>query len=351
MADDIDDELQFHLDTKIRDLMDQGLSREAAAARAERELGDRAAIGRSCRTIARHSGRNQQRRRYWMGWREDWRYAVRGLARTPQSSVPAIVIFALGVGLATTVFAVLHGIVLNPLPYPRGAELHQVFGVNLEKGDDRSPLSAADFFSLRAALAPAVRIGGYMNWPISLTGVPEPERLDGALVSADLFPTLGVAPIEGRWFQIDDEQPGHDVAIISARLAARLGLTGQAAGATIRFGTQPTTVVGVMPGTFAFPEATTDAWIPLALRPADRDNRESRWLHTIARVDRRALAAVDARLQTVMATLAADFPQSNAGWHARLVPLHSMVVAQARPTLIVLSLAIACVLLVMVARA
>jgi len=71
-------------------------------------------------------------------------------------------------------------------------------------------------------------------------------------------------------------------------------------------------------------------------------------LHTIARIDRRGLAAADARIQGAMAALAADFPKSNADWGARIVPLHSVVVSQARPTLIVLSLAIACVLLVMI---
>jgi len=100
-----------------------------------------------------------------------------------------------------------------------------------------------------------------------------------------------------------------------------------------------------MPGTFAFPGASMDVWVPLALRPADRDSHESRWLQTIARIDRRSLAAANARIQAAMTTLGADLPKSNADWRARSVPLHGVVVAQARPTLIVLSLAIACVLL------
>lgn len=347
--DNIDDELQFHLDEKIRDLMSQGLSREAATARAERELGDRSAIRQSVRTIVDTSGRQRERQRYWMGWREDVRYAVRGLIRSPQFSIPSIAIFALGVGLATAVFAVLHGIVLNPLPYPLGAELHQLYATNLKTTDDRSAMSPGDFFALRTALAGDVRIGGYMNWPVSLTGVAEPERLNGALATADLFTTLQVEPIEGRTFLIDEEQLERgDVAIISARLAARLGLSGRAPGSTIQLNGRPITVVGVMPGTFAFPEAATDVWIPLALRPADRDSHESRWLQTIARITPREAAAADARIQVTMAGLAAAFPQSNADWRARLVPLHRVVVAQARPTLIVLSLAIACVLLVMI---
>jgi putative ABC transport system permease protein len=345
---EIDEELRFHLESRVRDLMEAGLSRGEAAERAEREFGDRAAILSSCDRISRTAIRDHGRRRYWIGWQQDLRYASRSLARSPGFAVAALATLALGIGLTTAVFAVLHGIILNPLPYPASESLHRIYSVNPAKSEDRSPMSAADFYALRDGLAPEVRIGGYMNWPVSLTGVAEPERLDGALASADLFTTLGVAPIEGRTFVAAEEEPGRDVAVISARLAARLGLTGHAAGASMQLGTQPVTVVGVMPHGFEFPQATTDVWIPLALRPADRDNHESRWLHTIARIERPAAARVEDRLQAVMARLATDFPKSNAGWSARAVPLRQVVVGDSRPTLTVLSLAILCVMLVTV---
>ena len=107
--DNIDDELQFHIDEKTRDLMSQGWSREAATARAERELGDRSAIQQSVRTIVASSGRERERQRYWMGWREDLRYAIRGLIRNPQFSIPAIVLFA----LAGIIHFVLGWLLLN----------------------------------------------------------------------------------------------------------------------------------------------------------------------------------------------------------------------------------------------
>ena len=343
--DNIDDELQFHLDEKARELMSQGLSRDAATARAERELGDRSAIQRSVRSIVTASGRDRGRRRYWMGWRDDLRYAMRGLIRNPQFSIPAIAIFALGVGLATAVFAVLHGIVLSPLPYPRGAELHRLYATNVKTSDDRSAMSPGDFF----------REGGpsrqrshrrYLNGRVAHRrgGTGAPRR---ALRTADCSETAGGTNL-GRPFDRRGTGRARRRGNHQRAPAARLGLNGNGPGSTIQLGGKPVTVVGVMPGTFAFPEASTDVWLPLALRPADRDSHESRWLHTIARIDRRGLAAADARIQGAMTTLAADFPKSNADWRARIVPLHSVVVAQARPTLIVLSLAIACVLLVMI---
>lgn len=342
----IDDELQFHVESRIRDLMSDGLSHEAATEQAEREFGDRRSIGRECLHIRREAEERRTRRDYWAGWRNDLRYGARAVVRTPLFSIAAITILAIGIGLSSTAFAVVHGVFLNPLPYPDSRELHRVFAVHAAKGED-SPMSAGDFFALREALAPDISVGAYMNWPVSLTGVPDPERLTGALASADLFSTLGVYAIEGRTFVPEDEDPSRNVAIISTRLAARLGLTGRAAGATVEFGRQPTVIVGVMPASFQFPQTATDVWIPLALRPADRDNHSSRYLHTVARIGEQHHGLARDRLTTVMSRLAAEFPSSNDGWTARAVPLHGVVIGNAGTTLALLGLAIGCVLLVM----
>ncbi len=345
---DIDDELGFHVESRIRDLVAEGHSPEAAAAQAAREFGDRASFAHQCDDIRQANAHRREQREYWTNWRNDLRYAARAIVRAPLVSLAAISILTVGIGLTSTVFAVTHGIFLNPLPYPDSHQLQRLYAVNTGKNTLDSPMSAGDFFALREALAPDVRIGGYMAWPVSITSVPDPERLNGALASADLFTTLGINAAEGRTFLPEDEDPARHVAIISARLAARLNLTGRAAGATIELGRQPTTVVGVMPASFQYPDATTDVWIPLALRPADRDNHGSRWLHTIARVTDPDGGAARARLDAAMARLAADYPASNAGWTTRLVPLKEVIVGPSGSTLAFLGAAMACVLLVMI---
>lgn len=345
---DIDDELTFHVESKIRDLIAEGMSPEAAAAQAAREFGNRAVVARECAGIRDTSAQRREQRAYWNGWGHDLRHGLRTIVRAPLFSLAAITILAVGIGLTSAVFAVTHGIFLNPLPYPDSSELHRLYGVQTEKNTTTSAMSPGDFFALREALGPDMQIGGYMSWPVSITSVPDPERLTGALASADLFTTLGVHAVEGRTFLFADEDPARNVAIISTRLAARLGLSGRAAGATIEFGRTPTTIVGVMPASFQFPDAATDVWIPLALRPADRDSHASRWLHTIARVDRGREAAARHRLEAAMARLASDFPASNAGWTARLVPLKDVVVGPAGSTLAFLGAAMLCLLLVMI---
>ena len=346
--DDIDEELRFHLESRVRDLVAEGLSIETAQAQAEREFGNRAGFRDQCAGIRQAAAHRRERRGYWNGWRHDLRYAARGIVSSPMFSVAAISIITIGIGLASAVFAVIHGVFLNPLPYPDSRDLYRVYATNIAKNATESPMSAGDFFALRQALSPQIRLGGYMNWPVSLTGVPDPERLTGALASADLFTTLGVPAAEGRTFLPEDEDPARNVVIISARLASRLGLTGKAAGSTIELGRRPATVVGVMPASFQFPQATTDVWVPLALSHADRDNHSSRYLHTIARIDRAGDTAARDRLSATMARLAADYPASNAGWSVRTVPLRDVVIGDAASTLAFLFAAIACLLLVMI---
>jgi putative ABC transport system permease protein len=327
--------------------MVDGLSREAATAQAEREFGNRRHIRDACQHIRETASSHRRRRERWSGLTQDTRYALRGMARAPLFSLAAITILTLGVGLTTTMFAVMHGVLLKPLPYPGAHELHRLFAVNVEKDVDDAAMSAGDFFALRGGLGGEATIGGYMSWPVSLTGVPEPERLEGALISADLLTTLGVAPAEGRGFLLDEEEPGRDVVLISTRLAARLGLGGRAAGATINLNDRPATIVGVLPASFQFPEPDTDVWIPLALAAADRNNHGSRWLHTIVRFAAGTRPATEDRLQGVMARRDAEHAESNAGWRVRAVPLHDVVVGPAGATLRAMGASLAGVLLVM----
>ncbi|MGE0862710.1 MAG: FtsX-like permease family protein [Vicinamibacterales bacterium] len=155
--DDIDDELRFHVDSRVSELMAEGWSRANAVSRAEAELGDRAAVQASCQQIARAAGQAHSRRRYWIGVVQDLRYASRSLQRSASFSVATIAVLALGIGLTTAVVAALYGIIYSPLPYPDSENLHQVYAVNTAKDLHESPMSAADFYALRDRLPGEVR--------------------------------------------------------------------------------------------------------------------------------------------------------------------------------------------------
>src|SRR4029077_16315617 len=113
------------------------------------------------------------------------------------------------------------------------------------------------------------QIAAYAAQGVNLTGVAEPERLRGASVSASLFPTLGQDAVRGRTFIAEEDQFGHDpVVILSHALwQRRFGADSALVNKTINLDGRATTVVGVMPAGFHFPDKDTELWTPLAISP------------------------------------------------------------------------------------
>src|SRR5215510_13824957 len=138
----------------------------------------------------------------------DFRIAIRGLTRNPGFTAVAVITLALGIGATTSVFSVVYGVLLRPLPFPgadRFVEIVQVV-VDRRTGEtERMGLTPEQFLNLqeRSTLLQGIGIFG-AHAPRTLTGVPIPTRLNGAGVSADLFEALGVRPLRGRALQPED---------------------------------------------------------------------------------------------------------------------------------------------------
>src|SRR6187549_2470330 len=152
----------------------------------------------------------------------DFRIAVRGLIRNPGFSAVAIVTLALGIGATTSVFSVVYGVLLRPLPFPgadRFVEIVQLW-VDRRTGEtERVGLTPEQFLNLQegSTLLHGIGIFG-AHAPRTLTGIPIPARLNGAGVSADLFEGLGVQPLLGRALRAEDSEPGADpVVVLSER--------------------------------------------------------------------------------------------------------------------------------------
>jgi putative ABC transport system permease protein len=189
----------------------------------------------------------------------DIRLAARGLRRNLGFTAVAVITLALGIGATTTVFSVVYGVLLRPLPFPHAARLVQIIQT-LEAGPGeeghRAGLSPDQFANLRdySTTLEAVGVLG-MYSSRTLSGIPVPVRLNGASVTVGLFGGLGVAPILGRLFQEDDAAPGADpVVVLSERtwrrhFAADTGIIDR----RIALGDTQTRVVGVMPAAMTFP--------------------------------------------------------------------------------------------------
>ena len=129
---------------------------------------------------------------------QDIRYGLRMLLKSPGVSIVATIALALGIGANTAIFSVVNAVLLRPLPYPNSDALMSVFEKDQSRGVVHGSYSYPNFFDLRAQNHVFDRIAAYHDSDFIMTGRAEPIRLQGGVVTADLFPLLGVEPIAGR---------------------------------------------------------------------------------------------------------------------------------------------------------
>jgi putative ABC transport system permease protein len=282
----------------------------------------------------------------------DIRYGIRNLLKRPGLTAIAIITLALGIGANSAIFSVVNAIVLRPLPYRDSERLVAIWGNLHKSGLEEIEISAPEFTDFREKCKAFDQVAAYTTQGFNLTGVAEPERLRGAVVSANLFTMLGRDPQHGRNFLPEEDQFGRDqVAILShalwqRRFGADLGIVNK----TIALDGQTVTVVGIMPAGFHFPDKDTEAWRPLAFEPdlLTENNRGSHFLNVIARLRPAVtLPQAQADMDTVTAQLSQDHRTTYpSGFSAKLRSLHEDVVGNLRTALFVLLGAVGLVLAV-----
>jgi len=283
---------------------------------------------------------------------QDVRYAFRILWKSPGLTVIALLTLALGIGVNSAIFSVVNAVVLRPLPYPESEQLMVVWG-NLHKaGLEEIEASALELRDFQQQCQAFDQIAAYSIEGFNLTGVDQPERLRGAAVSANLFPTLRVQAQLGRNFLPDEDQLGNDTRVILGHSLwqRRFGGDPNVINRTIQLDGRTLTVVGVMPASFHFPDKDTEAWIPLAFTPdlLQEDNRGSHFLNVIARLKPGISPAIaQADLDTVAARLSSEHASTyRGGFGATVRSLHEETVGDMRRAMLVLLGAVGLVLLI-----
>lgn len=186
--------------------------------------------------------------------------ALRALARSFSYSIPAVCVLALGIGANTSIYSIVHGVILRPLPYRDANQLVQIVR---QQGESEFKVSGSDFEALKQGRLLWNQIAVYQRWSVSFNGNAGPEILRSANVSPNLFDLFQVPPAAGRAFYPDEDQPGREsVAVISdavwrKHFAADPGIIGK----IFLFGAKPYTLIGVAAPGFSFPDA--DVWFPL----------------------------------------------------------------------------------------
>jgi len=200
---------------------------------------------------------------------QDVRYSLRMIAKAPGYAAIAILTLALGIGANSTIFSWINSTLLNPIPGL--ASPNEVVAMTLGRGTDNAfPLTYPDFEAMRDGQQSFDGLTASNIAPMSLTGKGKPERVWGAVASANYFDLLGVRPILGRGFlpEEDTKPGGAPVAVISYRLwQTHFGANPDVVGQTLEINQHPYTIVGVAPPVFQGSQTglRMELWIPIMM--------------------------------------------------------------------------------------
>ncbi|MGH9567453.1 MAG: ABC transporter permease, partial [Candidatus Angelobacter sp.] len=295
--------------------------------------------------------------RAW-GWtwidnlRQDARYGLRRLRKSPGFSVVVVLTLALGIGANTAIFSVVYAVLLRSLPYPHPEQLVNIFENNLHLGIKASGCSYQDFKELqKSGLFSAV--AGVQRHDLTLTGAGDPTVVTTVSVTPEIFPLLNASPLAGRYFLSADNIKGAaPVVLLSEGLwRRRFGADRNVLGRSIRLDQQAFTVAGIMPAKFSVPVfgSHQEIWIPVVQDPLFSPwiaKRDLHWLRVVGRLNHGvSLASAQSQADAISRTLAGEFPTENGGWAVRIAPLRKAIVGDIRMPLLVLLGAVGLVLL------
>ena len=257
---DVDDELAFHLAMRVERNIALGMTPDAARREAMERFGD---VSDVRELLVAHDTRRQsteERTEYFRDLAQDLRFGARSLRRAPGFATATILTLALCIGSNAAIFSVVDAIVLRPLPYAHPERL-----VSIGTG------AAGEFLALRERLRSFSQLATWVEQTHPIDDGQQSLRVEGAAVTTNLLPMLGVAPQLGRGFLEEEGRPGkNNVLLISDAIwRTHFGGAPDVVGKRILVEGVSNTIVGVMPGDFHFPAATTQYWQPGTFNPSN----------------------------------------------------------------------------------
>ncbi len=327
--DDMDREMAFHVESLAGEYERSGMPRTDAERAARRRFGD---IGR-----LKERGHDERTSAFLASLVRDIRYVGRASGRSPGFALAVGLTLAVGIGGNTAIFSVVDQLLLRPLPYPRGDRLVNVQESIAAMTVDVNSVSPANWLDWQRESRTLTGLAAWRTVTYTLTGVGDPLRVDGQIVSAEFFPVLGVEPRLGRTITPDDDRPGApQVIVLSYDLwQRRFGGDASVIGRVAQVNDQPMQIVGVMPAGFHFVYPDTDIWTAYRLdRSLPWRDRAGRFMNVVARLDPAStLEAARAELATIAQRLAATY-EFNRNTTVRLVPLREQLTGQVSAALL-----------------
>ena len=281
----------------------------------------------------------------------DLRYSARTLFKRPGFVLTTTLILALGIGANTTIFSVVNAVLIRPLPYEVPDRIVMIWETNQSQAVPRSIVSPANFLDWKKQNNVFEDLAAFRFWYYTVTGLGDPDRYQGARVSADFFPLLGIKPEFGRNFAPGEEQVGSDhVVILSHALWQRhFGGDQNIIGRPMTIDGEPFTIIGILPASFRFSRvlnAELELWMPIAFT-SEQLTREDRSITVYGRLKPDvSLSKAQAEMDRITRHLEQQYPETNSVWASQVNDLHEQGIKPFRPLLLILMVVVCFVLLI-----
>lgn len=276
----------------------------------------------------------------------DFRFAVRVLSKSPGFTAVALAALVLGIGANTAIFSVVNAVLLRPLPFYDPDRLVVVLEHSPRTGKP-NVVNPQNFKAWEMRNRSFQSMAAYIDTTVNVTGEGRPEEVYGAYVTREFFPTLAVQPMLGRNFLPEEDVEKHgQVALLSYGLwQRRYGADPNITSKKIQLQSLPTSVAGVMPPGFRFPEMKAELWILATINPAAQ--RRGRYLTGIARLKPGVtLAQARSEMSSIATQLQIEQPEYDRKWGADVIGMRDRFAGDLRTPLLVLLGAVVFVLLI-----
>ncbi|HEY2897797.1 MAG TPA: ABC transporter permease, partial [Gemmatimonadaceae bacterium] len=357
---DVDDELEFHLEMRVAEFEQSGMSREDAERITRDRFGDVRGVHDEVERLTVNRYARQLRVQWIDALLQDIRLAARSLRAKPGYATALTLTLALGIGANLAIFTVVNSVLLRPLPLAEPERLVRVFDDMKGAGANDVGMSVPELEDLSSRAGVFDEVSGILGASAALEGGDRVERIELLGTSANYFDLLRANAELGRVYTRAEAKPGFigTVVISDALWRRQFGADETIIGKTIRLDEDPYTIIGVMPPDFRHPGNTlsgdVDVWggtgfsaDPFPVPPT----RAARILPgAIGRLKRGvSLAQAQSRLDAMSITLQQEFPNdypSQLRWSLRIEPVQSTLTGNVRPTLIILLGAVSFLLLI-----
>ncbi len=278
---------------------------------------------------------------------EQLRLALRGIVRSPGYAITAIVVLALGVGATATVYGVLQGVVLNPLPYRDADRIVRLVESKLPEFP-RFSVSPGNFSSWQKEAKSYEAMAAYSGGSYNLTGREQPLRLRGMTVTPRFFDVLGVPAATGRAIAESDAPGDAEPVVLSHRAwMTHFGGNTEVVGQAVTLNDKSYTIAGVMPPRFDFPSPDVDLWTLWRVSAEEANQHGGHYIGVIARLAPGVTPeGAHTELDGIAANLERSLPDSNTGWRTIVQPLPDVMFGDARTRLLMLLGGVGLVLLI-----